>query len=707
MSKLATLAIYENKISGEIPSSIGNLTSLEYLSISENILEGSIPNILGVLKNLTALGIGGNELSGIVPSSIYNLSSLTILSLAVNQLRGSIPHNLGLSLPHLQLLELWGNQFDGAIPVSLTNISDLGRLDLSYNNFIGKVPDFGSLQNLQLLNLDFNILGSREADDMDFFHSLVNCSMLDKFGVDFNQLGGILPHSVGNLSIHLRYFGVGGNRISGVIPSGLEDMGNIQKLQQLYLATNRLSGQIPFSLGNISFLSQLKLENNTLEGNIPSSLGNCQNLILLNLSRNNLNGTIPKKLFSASGLSVSLNLTRNHLVGPILSEVGNLKNLVELDLSENRLSGEIPIELGKCNDLVNLYLVGNLFEGSIPLSFESLKGVQKLDIFSNNLPSIVPIFLANFSLESLNLSFNNFEGELPTNGVFANVSVISIVGNSGLYGGISALQLPRCKTKTSKEQRLSRFHIILISGGCLLLSISMVSLVIICWLKKKKLVQSSTHLPNESFLTVSYGDLLKATDGFSSTNLIGVGSFGSVYKGILDREEKMVAVKVLNLQRQGASKSNDFKALVYEFMPNGSLGRWLHSSQETNNGQDEPHILNFHQRINIAMDVACALEYLHYRCENPIVHCDIKPSNILLDRDMVAHVGDFGLAKFLLPELSNANQSSSIGIRGTIGYVAPEYGLGGEASMNGDLYSYGILLLEMMTGRSPIDPHVQ
>ncbi|KAM7466652.1 hypothetical protein LguiB_014214 [Lonicera macranthoides] len=139
-------------------------------------------------------------------------------------------------------------------------------------------------------------------------------------------------------------------------------------------------------------------------------------------------------------------------------------------------------------------------------------------------------------------------------------------------------------------------------------------------------------------------------------------------------------------------------------MPNGSLERWLNSSQETNDGQDEPHILNLHQRINIAMDVAFAIEYLHYQGKKPIIHCDLKPSNILLDRDLVAHVGDFGLTKFLLPELSNVNQSNSIGIRGTVGYIAPQYGIGGEVSMNGDVYSYKILLLEMMIWRSPIDP---
>ncbi|KAM7466663.1 hypothetical protein LguiB_014225 [Lonicera macranthoides] len=755
LSNLFFLSLSKNYLRGEIWSSFGNLTYLDTLSLAYNALEGSIPDTFGQLMKLSFLGIAVNEISGMVPSSIYNLSSLTVLSLGLNQIRGSIPHNVGLSLPYLEEFDLESNQFTGAIPTSLTNVSDLASLQLSENNFTGKIPtNFGSLQNLQVLLMHSNFLGNEEDDDMDFLNSLTNCSQLEELEASDNQLGGVFPNSLGNLSTRMRHFGVGMNQISGVIPSGVgclfnleildmtqnqfkgeipDVMGEMKKLQELALSKNHFSGQIRTSLGNISSLSRVYLQDNKLEGTIPSSLGNCKNLISLDLSQNNLSGRIPKELFSASAI-FELNLSRNHLVGPIPSQVGNIKNLVELDASENKLSGKIPIELGKCSGLVNLYLGGNFFEGSIFPSFKSLRGVQNLDISNNNLSGTVPIFLASFSLESLNLSFNNFEGELPTNGVFENLSALSVIGNNGLCGGIPALQQPRCITRTLNERGLSRFHIILISGGSLLLVASVVSLFIIYWLKKKKLGQSSRFFPMKSFLTVSYGDLLKATDGFISTNLIGVGSFGSIYKGILDREEKMVAVKVLNLQRQGASKSfmdecealrnirhrnlvkiitscssigfqgNDFKALIYEFMPNGSLERWLNSSQDTDNGQDEHRILNLHQRINIAMDVACALKYLHFHCEKPIVHCDLKPSNILLDRDMVAQVGDFGLAKFLLLELSNANQCSSNGIRGTVGYIAPEYGLEGEVSVNGDVYSYGILLLEMMIGRSPIDP---
>ncbi|KAK7383368.1 hypothetical protein VNO78_29045 [Psophocarpus tetragonolobus] len=760
LQSLVNIDLRENRLSGQIPDEIGDCSSLKSLDLSFNEIRGDIPFSISKLKQLENLVLKNNQLIGPIPSTLSQIPDLKILDLAQNNLSGEIPrliywnevlqylglrgNNLvgSLSPDMCQLTGLWyfdvrNNSLTGSIPENIGNCTSFQVLDLSYNQLTGEIPfNIGFLQ-VATLSLQGNKLSGHIPSVIGLMQAL---AVLD---LSCNMLSGPIPPILGNLTYTEKLY-LHGNKLTGFIPP---ELGNMTKLHYLELNDNHLSGHIPPELGKLTDLFDLNVANNNLEGLIPSNISSCKNLNSLNVHGNKLNGTIPPSLQSLESMT-SLNLSSNNLKGAIPIELSRIGNLDTLDISNNNLVGSIPSSLGDLEHLLKLNLSRNNLIGVIPAEFGNLRSVMEIDLSNNQLSGLIPEELSQLqnmlsltleynkltgdvaslsnclSLSLLNVSYNKLFGVIPTSNNFTRFPPDSFIGNPGLCG--NWLNLPCHGARPAERVTLSKAAILGITLGALV--ILLMVLLAACR------PHSPSPFPDGSLdkpvnysppklvslhmnLTLhAYEDIMTMTENLSEKYIIGYGASSTVYKCLL-KNCKPVAIKRIyshypqcikefetelatvgsikhrNLvSLQGYSLSPYGHLLFYDYMENGSLWDLLH-------GPTKKKKLDWDLRLKIALGAAQGLAYLHRDCCPRIIHRDVKSSNILLDADFEPHLTDFGIAKSLCPSKSH----TSTYIMGTIGYIDPEYARTSRLTEKSDVYSYGIVLLELLTGRKAVD----
>ncbi|KAI5593131.1 hypothetical protein BDE02_04G197800 [Populus trichocarpa] len=738
-SRVTWITLAAEGLTGELPGDISYLSELEVLDLSYNTgLSGTLPASIVNLKKLKNLKLVGCSFYGPIPELIGSLQLLESLDLNSNRFTGQIPHSIG-NLSKLFLLDLSYNQLDGAIPVSSGTTSGLNMLVNTKHFHLGRNRLSGTIPK-ELFR-----------SDMTLIHVLLHD----------NNLTGSIPSTLGLVQT-LEAIRFEGNSLTGPVPPNLN---NLTTVKTLILSNNKFTGPVP-NLTGMAYLSYLMMENTGLEGQIPPTLFDLPSLQTLILRNNQLNGTLDIARSSSSQLEaidMRNNLIsfysetpeqRNNvdviLVGnPVCERTEATEHYCTVHQANS--SFLLPCtsdQISSPNSKFSYPYTGVLFfrppflESRNATSYLCLVEVSLMHSFKNSRLPVDSVYVNCPTNDSLGYLESNVS-VFPSGQNHFNTTTISEIGsvlnlqtieNPDIFGPshFKGAAYPYFDGKPTVSNKLWSTGSIIgaAAGGASFLLLLLLAGVYAYRLKKRR-ERASEQKNHFAYLDLKKSDrvpqlkgarcfffdeITKSTNNFSEANHIGSGGYGMVYRGMLPTGQ-LIAIKRC---RQGSVQGGlEFNAeievlsrvhhknvvnlvgfcfergeqmLIYEFVRNGSLrdslsglsGIWL----------------DWRRRLNVALGAARGLAYLHELVKPRIIHRDVKSANILLDESLNAKVADFGLSK---PMDNSELILATTQVKGTRGYIDPEYQETLLLTEKSDVYGFGVVLLELVSGRKPLE----